>query len=183
MKHVLFAISLILSMTLLSSVSQAPEIIEVVTEVECPYYLEKELEYEVLASKPVGSPIDSCKLNRPLRMMSGFGWRLHPILHTYKFHKGLDLSCPRGTGVKVTGYGMVERVDTSAGYGYNVTVRHANYQTRYAHLNKIFVEEGEKVAYKQIIGTVGETGLATNPHLHYEVIQDGIPQDPNNYLN
>ena len=129
-------------------------------------------------------PIDRTQLE----WFYSFGMRArHPIYKTRKMHKGVDMSCKRGVPVYATGDAIVQMTDEGMrrrGYGRQILLNHEfGYQTRYAHLNKIFVKEGERVTRGQLIGEVGSTGGSTGPHLHYEVIYMGRHVNPVNYFN
>ena len=98
-------------------------------------------------------------------------------------HKGLDLTAPKGTKVHATADGRVKFAGRSGDFGRLVVVEHENgYETRYAHLKSINVSKGKKVKRGAVIGTVGESGNATGPHLHYEVRLQGTPVNPRSYL-
>lgn len=115
-------------------------------------------------------------------MSSGYGYRRDPVYGAQRFHEGLDFAAPTGTEVYSTADGVVEIADRKGGYGNVIDVSHGyNYLTRYAHLSKILVKEGEEVKRGQLIGYVGSTGKSTGPHLHYEVRFKGEPQNPVNY--
>jgi murein DD-endopeptidase MepM/ murein hydrolase activator NlpD len=106
--------------------------------------------------------------------------RFHPVLGIYRAHLGTDIGARTGTPVRSTAEGTVTFAGRDGGYGNVVVVRHANgYSTRYAHLSRFAsgVRSGKKVALKQTIGYVGATGLATGPHLHYELRKNGRPVD------
>ena len=129
-------------------------------------------------------PIDRTQLE----WFYSFGMRArHPIYKTRKMHKGVDMSCKRGVPVYATGDAIVQMTDEGMrrrGYGRQILLNHEfGYQTRYAHLNKIHVKEGERVTRGQLIGEVGSTGGSTGPHLHYEVIYMGRHVNPVNYFN
>ena len=99
-------------------------------------------------------------------------------------HKGHDWAVAVGTKVKASAKGTVSRAYLSSSYGYNIVLEHTGgVQTRYAHLSKILVEEGENVDAEQIIGLSGNTGDSTGPHLHFEVIKNGIHVNPATYLS
>jgi murein DD-endopeptidase MepM/ murein hydrolase activator NlpD len=121
-------------------------------------------------------------LSSPLefsRVTSGFSMRLHPILNTWKQHKGVDYGAPIGTPVRVVGDGVVEFAGWQNGYGNVIHIKHSNdIETVYAHLSRIDVTKGEKVDQGSTIGAVGMTGWATGPHLHFEFKVDGEQQDP-----
>lgn len=109
--------------------------------------------------------------------------RYHPILNYSRPHEGIDLSAPEGTPVEATANGRVAFAGVDGGYGRLVEIDHGfGYQTRYAHLSAIRVRVGEKVARGQVIGEVGQTGLATAPNLHYEVRVRGQAVNPKSYL-
>ena len=133
---------------------------------------------------PAVWPIDRTQLE----WFYSFGMRArHPIYKTRKMHKGVDMSCKRGVPVYATGDAIVQMTDEGRrrrGYGRQILLNHEfGYQTRYAHLNKIFVKKGERVTRGQLIGEVGSTGGSTGPHLHYEVIHMGRHVNPVNYFN
>lgn len=105
--------------------------------------------------------------------------RFHPIHKEQRPHLGTDYGAPTGTLVWTTARGEVAYAGWKNGYGKLVEIVHPNgYRTRYAHLSKILVRKGELVQQKEIIGKVGATGLATGPHLHYEIIKDGHHINP-----
>ena len=98
-------------------------------------------------------------------------------------HEGIDLSAPAGTPVTATADGVVSFAGRSGDFGRLVIVDHgAGWQTRYAHLKRIKVKKGKKVARGAVVGTVGKSGNATGSHLHYEVRHHGNPVDPRPYL-
>jgi murein DD-endopeptidase MepM/ murein hydrolase activator NlpD len=116
-------------------------------------------------------------------MTSGFGMRRHPVLGGRRSHKGIDLAAPTGTPVYATADGMVSRADRSRSYGLVIYLDHgAELQTRYAHLSKLLVADGEMVSRGDLIGYVGSTGQSTGPHLHYEVRVDGVAVNPIPYM-
>ncbi|WP_025741808.1 M23 family metallopeptidase [Aquimarina pacifica] len=110
---------------------------------------------------------------------SPFGYRKHPILHKNKLHAGIDLVAPKGAAVLATASGIVQKSEYQKGYGNYILLAHfAEVQTLYAHLWISLVKKGDAVVQGQIIGLVGETGLATGPHLHYEVRVNNKKLDP-----
>lgn len=133
-----------------------------------------------LASIPAISPIADRNLKR---FASGYGYRIHPIYRTLKMHKGIDLTAPTGTKVYATGGGKVISAGYAAGgYGIKVIIDHGyGYKTLYAHLNKVNVKVGKRVARGDVIGEVGSTGRSTAPHLHYEVRKNDQTENPVNY--
>jgi len=112
-------------------------------------------------------------LKSPLKfahLTSRFGSRNHPVLGYRKAHEGIDYGAPVGTPVWAVGDGTVTHAGWHGGCGKTVIVRHKNgYSTQYCHLSQIAVSAGARVSQKQVIGAVGQTGLATGPHLHFAV--------------
>lgn len=105
--------------------------------------------------------------------------RVHPVLKRVRPHNGTDYYAPRGTPVYAAGDGTVSRSDYSAANGHHVFVKHAGgIETKYLHFTKRTVKKGQKVRQGETIGTVGSTGLATGPHLHYEFLVSGKHRDP-----
>jgi murein DD-endopeptidase MepM/ murein hydrolase activator NlpD len=134
---------------------------------------------------PEGKNIRKAFLRSPLefsRISSGFtASRFHPILQTWRAHKGVDYAAPVGTRVKATGDGVVEFVGRQGGYGNLVVVRHqSRYSTHYGHLNGFAagIRKGMRVSQGDVIGYVGKTGWATGPHLHYEFRINDVHQNP-----
>ncbi|MBJ7543550.1 M23 family metallopeptidase [Rhodomicrobium udaipurense] len=110
---------------------------------------------------------------RGARLTSGFGWRKHPLLHTLRLHSGVDWAGPIGTPIYAAGNGVIETAERNGNYGNYVRIRHANgYKTAYAHMLRFAqgVATGVKVRQGQVIGYLGNTGMSTGPHLHYEVL-------------
>lgn len=133
----------------------------------------------------MGRSLDPAAWARPLestRVTSRFRMdRMHPILRRILPHTGIDYAAAAGTPVRATGDGSVAFAASRGGYGNLVEVQHPNgYSTRYAHLSRIAggVAPGRMVSQGDVIGYVGMTGLATGPHLHYEVRRRGRPVDP-----
>ncbi len=121
-------------------------------------------------------------LSSPLefsRVSSGYGMRFHPVLGTQRAHLGVDFAAPTGTPVRTVGDGLVEFAGVQRGYGNVIFVRHRNNQvTVYAHLSRIGVRTGQRVAQGEFIGNVGSTGMSTGPHLHFEFRDNGVHRDP-----
>jgi murein DD-endopeptidase MepM/ murein hydrolase activator NlpD len=110
--------------------------------------------------------------------------RLHPIHKTVRPHRGIDYAAPTGTPIWAAGNGRVTSSGYSKGNGNFVVIQHGNnIETKYLHLHKRMVKVGDRVKQKQIIGTLGSTGYATGPHLHYEFLLDGIHRDPRTILD
>ncbi|MDR2682604.1 MAG: M23 family metallopeptidase [Dysgonamonadaceae bacterium] len=114
---------------------------------------------------------------------SGFGMRLHPIYGNRRMHTGIDLNANTGSPIYATGGGVVESAGWEGGYGYAVVIDHGfGYKTLYGHCSKMLVRPGQKVVRGQEIAKVGITGDATGPHVHYEVIVKGQPDNPAKYF-
>lgn len=138
---------------------------------------------ERMASMPAIMPVakDKCKV------VSGFGYRFHPILKYRRLHSGIDLAARPGTPVYATGDGVVRvsgrNSEGYAGYGVVVDIDHGfGFHTLYAHMSTTTVKEGHKVMRGEQVGTVGSTGMSTGAHLHYEVILNGKKVDPVYYF-
>jgi murein DD-endopeptidase MepM/ murein hydrolase activator NlpD len=131
---------------------------------------------------PEGKNLRKAFLRSPLefsRVSSGFGRRLHPLFRTWRTHQGIDYAAPTGTRVRAVGDAVVEFAGLKGGYGKVVILRHqAQYTTVYAHLSRIAVGRGTRVAQNDTIGFVGSTGWATGPHLHYEFRIAGQARNP-----
>jgi len=129
---------------------------------------------------PAIQPISKKDLER---ISSGFSMRIHPIYRINKFHYGMDFVAPVGTAVYATADGVVTMASEYLGYGNYIKIDHGyEYETAYGHLNSIGVRKGQKVVRGQVIGTVGNTGISTGDHLHYEVIHRGKAVNPINYF-
>lgn len=122
---------------------------------------------------------------KTVTITSPFGARFHPVRQAIVFHEGIDLAGPAGQPVYATGDGVVESTQVNfSGYGNVVVIDHGfGYKTRYAHLKEIKVTAGQVVIRGDKIGTLGNSGLSTGPHLHYEVLYRGTQINPWNYLN
>lgn len=109
--------------------------------------------------------------------------RAHPILHIARPHEGIDVSAPMGSPIEAPGAGRVTSAGWESGYGNTVTIDHGfGIVTKYAHAQKVLVRKGQRVERGQKIALVGNSGLATGPHLHYEVHVNGRPVDPLRYV-
>lgn len=135
-------------------------------------------------SVPAIWPIDRSKLRNKI---GAFGYRNHPVLRRWKFHSGVDMPGRVGDPIYATGDGVVEYVERSRaryGYGTQILIDHGyGYKTRYAHLNKLLVEKGDTITRGQLIAEMGNTGISTAPHLHYEVIYNRTHVNPINYFD
>lgn len=121
-------------------------------------------------------------LSSPLefsRVSSGYGMRFHPVLGRNKVHLGVDYAAPTGTPVRTIADGVVSFAGWQRGYGNVIEIDHSGKKsTLYAHLSRIDVKEGARVAQGDFIGAVGSTGMSTGPHLHFEFLDNGVHQDP-----
>ena len=114
---------------------------------------------------------------------SPFGYRADPFLGRLALHPGVDLVEAWGAEIHATGAGRVTHAGPMGGYGIMVEIDHGNgLVTRYAHMSKALVEEGQDVVQGAVLGKMGSSGRSTGPHLHYEVRVDGEPVDPERYL-
>lgn len=120
-------------------------------------------------------------VNAPIT--SNFGWRVHPILGTERFHSGTDFGADHGTPILAAAPGTVIVADWYGGYGNAVVIDHGGgITTLYGHCSELYVSEGQTVVAGQAIAAIGSTGLSTGPHLHFEVRENGDPVDPMTYL-
>lgn len=138
---------------------------------------------QLSAAIPAIWPIDRKKLRN--NHIGAFNMRrLHPTLGIIRPHKGVDLAGTTGDPVFATGDAVVESTSSMRGYGKQVLLNHEfGYKTRYAHLSKVLVRPGDKIKRGQLIALVGNTGISSGPHLHYEVIHKGHHVNPINYFN
>ena len=118
------------------------------------------------------------------KISSDFKERIHPILKIRHKHKGIDIPAKRGTPILAAADGIIVKVGDQKHYGLgkNVIIDHKyGYQTKYGHMQKVLVRNGQKVKRGDTIGLVGTTGLSTAPHLHYEILFKGKNVDPKHY--
>lgn len=129
-------------------------------------------------AKPQGIPIQVS-----YRQTSGFGFRGNPFGGGSEFHGGLDFVAPFRSPIYPTAPGKVIRAEMSRGYGYHVVIDHGyGYKTLYGHMSGLAVTPGMVVDRDRILGYLGNTGRSTGPHLHYEVLRNDQPVDPEYYL-
>ena len=131
-----------------------------------------------------GQPLKKMFLRTPVKfgkMTSSFSIRrFHPISKRYKAHTGIDYGAPTGTAILSTANGRVTFAGWKSGYGKLVIIKHPNgYQTYYGHCSRLLKKSGQLVEQGQVIALVGQTGVATGPHVHYEVRVNGKPINPN----
>lgn len=129
-------------------------------------------------------PIDRTKLRGGI---GAFGYRMHPVMRYWKMHQGVDLGGHIGDPIYATGDGVIDEVvitRSRRSYGTYIVVNHGfGYKTRYAHLDKVHVQRGDSVSRGELIADLGNTGISTAPHLHYEVIYKGRVVNPINYFD
>ncbi len=112
-----------------------------------------------------------------------FGPRMHPILKVERDHNGIDFNCPEGTPVLATADGKVLEAGPVEKYGIVIRLQSGpSIKTFYAHLADVSVKVGQVVHQGEVIGHSGNTGLTAGPHLHYEIIENGIPKNPRLFL-
>lgn len=131
-----------------------------------------------------GQSVKKSLLRTPVnaaRISSGFGMRRHPVLGFSRMHKGVDFAAPTGTPILAAGDGVVSFAGWNRGYGNLVKVQHnGTYTTAYGHASRIArgIRSGTRVKQGQVIAYVGSTGMSTGPHLHYEILQNGVQVNP-----
>jgi len=136
---------------------------------------------KLYASIPAIQPISNKQLHA---LSSGFGYRTHPIYKMKKLHTGIDFAASIGTPIYATADGTISEVSVKfSGYGKMVEIDHGfGYRTRYAHMHDFAVKRGQTVKRGDLIGYVGDTGMSTAPHLHYEVLINGTKVNPVHYF-
>jgi murein DD-endopeptidase MepM/ murein hydrolase activator NlpD len=136
---------------------------------------------KLFAAIPAIQPVANKQL---IALASGFGLRIHPIYKVKKMHTGIDFAAAIGTPIYATADGVIDKLDVSfSGYGKMIEIDHGfGYRTRYAHMHGFAVRQGQKVKRGDLIGYVGDTGLSTAPHLHYEVFVNGVHANPVHYF-
>lgn len=133
---------------------------------------------DVANQLPIGWPVD-----QDVPISSGFGPRRDPINGRSAMHQGVDFDGHYGDPIQAAGPGTVIRAEWFSGYGRTVDIDHGfGLVSRYAHLQEILVEEGQPIGYSDQIGLMGSSGRSTGSHLHYEVLVDGVPYDPMNFI-
>lgn len=124
-------------------------------------------------SEPIVVPLDE------FRITSRFGYRVNPVTNEYGFHSGLDMAAPEGTSVKAAFDGTVKKIDCTSGRGNYLVLSSANgVETVYCHCSEIIAEQDANIKAGEIIAKVGSTGMSTGPHLHFEIIINGVYCNP-----
>jgi murein DD-endopeptidase MepM/ murein hydrolase activator NlpD len=145
---------------------------DVFTLIESRLFEERMRRLMVPSATPVEGPVGS-----------GFGFRSDPITGRTALHTGLDFPAEPGTPIRAAAGGVVLEVGVHPEYGQTLELDHGNrLSTLYAHLNRALVRPGDIVRRGQVIAEVGNTGRSTGPHLHFEVLLQGVPQDPARFL-
>ncbi|MBR2883885.1 MAG: peptidoglycan DD-metalloendopeptidase family protein [Clostridia bacterium] len=117
------------------------------------------------------------------RITSQYGYRIHPVYKTKKFHSGIDIGAPYGVDILAAADGTVTLATTNGGYGKCIIINHGSgITTLYGHNSTLLVSVGNKVTKGQVIAKAGSTGVSTGPHLHFEVRVNGSTTDPMQYL-
>ena len=142
--------------------------------------LEKEVDKFYEEAKELEAKIIKLMRNK---ITSEFGYRIHPILNTKKFHTGLDIRVPTGGNIVASAAGTVIYSGKLGGYGNTIMIDHnGGIVTLYAHNSKLVAKEGQVVARGDVVSKAGSTGMSTGPHLHFEVRKNGVYQDPLTWL-
>jgi murein DD-endopeptidase MepM/ murein hydrolase activator NlpD len=126
---------------------------------------------------PEGRPVNTGYISSP------FGWRIDPFTGRDELHEGIDFAAPMGTPIHAVAAGIVTWAGPRGGYGNMVQIDHGNgFSTRYGHASKILVHVGETVQRGDVIALVGSTGWSTGPHVHFEVLRNGVEINPARFV-
>jgi murein DD-endopeptidase MepM/ murein hydrolase activator NlpD len=132
-----------------------------------------------LDAQDTGGAAEAMRMPVAASVSSSFGMRVHPILGSHRFHRGVDLRAGFGTPIRASADGRVTFAGWNGGYGRQVMIDHGRgLASMYAHMSRMAARPGAMVHRGEVIGYVGSTGLSTGPHLHYEVLQNGKPVNP-----
>ena len=136
---------------------------------------------KLFAAIPAIQPVANKEL---IGLASGYGMRIHPVYKVRKMHTGVDFAAQIGTPIYATADGVIDKLEVSfSGYGKVLEIDHGyGYRTRFAHMHGFSVRYGQKIKRGDLIGYVGNTGLSTAPHLHYEVFVNGVHVNPIHYF-
>lgn len=125
----------------------------------------------LVITAPVTAPVNG-------KVTSRFGYRVHPITGKQGFHTGLDIAAPEGENIHAAYDGRIEEVGQSDGNGKYIIISHGDFLTVYCHCSEILVSDGVFVRAGETVALVGQTGMATGPHLHFEVRRNGVYYNP-----
>ena len=158
---------------------QQQDYIEFIAQDNQVLLCENERLLAIMDSLPLGSPIlDTLKIS------SRYGWRRNPLGLGWRFHSGVDIYAAWSDTVHASGNGVVKKAYWFGGYGRCVVITHTGgYESYYAHLYRIFVQEGDSIKKGQSIGRAGNSGAVTGPHLHYEIRRGKETADPLEYMD
>lgn len=135
----------------------------------CQGQFKEDIRFDDILKKPVAGG----------RISSHYGHRVHPIAQTQRMHSGIDYAVPKGSKVKAAQHGKVVFAGYQGGYGNLLVIKHnATYKTVYAHLDKFNVSVGDWVNQGEVVAYSGSTGLATGPHLHFEIRKNSLALNP-----
>ncbi len=138
------------------------------------------------SNDPPSNVVAGIEWTMPIRytaFTSPYGWRIHPVYGTRKFHGGVDLAAPQGTKIVAARSGVVTAASYSSANGYYVTINHGDgFSTSYLHMTHYTVSVGQRVSAGQKIGECGSTGISTGPHLHFSIYYNGGTVNPANYI-
>ena len=149
---------------------------QISTEGEILGFVEHCQDRAILTQIPIIPPLLG---DNKLKTSSKYGYRIHPIYHTLKFHAGIDMTATTTDTIVVSANGVVEQVGYQSGLGNYIVVRHqVGFMTLYGHLKGIFVKPNQIIEVAQAIGLMGSTGMVTGKHLHYAIIKNGYYLNP-----
>ncbi|MBC8016390.1 MAG: M23 family metallopeptidase [Sporomusaceae bacterium] len=153
-------------------VSRAPSTIDLSVLKKVQMAVSKPADPLLYMSKPVSGKI-----------VSPFGWRVHPVSKQEMMHEGIDIESPLGSNIKAAAAGIVKAITDNAQYGKTLIVEHSqDVDTLYGHLGEILVKQGDVISQGQVIGKVGKTGMVNGPLLYFEVRERGKAIDPETRL-
>ena len=149
--------------------------------------LQQQQQQQKPSTKPDSTVTAGIKWTMPCTyryLSSPYGYRVHPVYGTWKFHSGVDLAGPQGTPIVATRDGTVTAAAYNSGNGYYVSINHGDgFSSSYLHMTHYVVSKGQKVSAGQVIGYMGSTGISTGPHLHFTIYYNGSTVNPADYLN
>ena len=149
---------------------------QIATNGEIAGFVENCHEPKIFPKIPIIPPIFSGK---KLNTSSNYGYRIHPILHTLKFHAGIDLTTTETDTLIATADGIIYQIGYHSDLGNFISIQHQyGFMTLYGHLSMIFVKPNQKVSVGQTIGLMGNSGMVTGKHLHYCLIKNGFYLNP-----